>query len=223
MLKNIHASVFVLIIVAGILSLAHAADNDTRSSKWKSVYFHDFRKGPPVGGKGWGIIKFVHDGLSLNPGKEPTGVYFFPFTHPNEWMMTTKFKFVTKGAEAQLLTRNSPKLNAESGIVLYHWLKNQGSVRQMINKKNRAMDFFYLPFDLKLNHWYTMTFVYYHGTVKGYVDGVLRIKKTNVPAFHGVYTEPHFSAQRGTVIFQNVRIFKRVGNSSGRSNPNLLD
>jgi len=203
-------SKIIIVFSLAIIGLSvYARDNDTRSKKWKLIYSHDFRKGPPVGGTGWGKIKFVRDGLRLSPGKEPTGVYFFPFKHPNQWMMSTKFKFVTKGSEAQLLTRNSPKLNAESGIVLYHWLKNQGSVRQMIHKKNKAMDFFYLPFDLKLNHWYTMAFVYFHGTVKGYVDGVLRIKKRHVPAFHGVYTEPHFSAQKGTVIFQNVKIYKR--------------
>lgn len=209
-MSKIPEFLIVALTLFGVVGTAHAADNDTLSSKWTSIYFHDFRKGAPVGGKGWGKIKFVRDGLRLSPGKEPTGVYFFPFKHPNEWMMTTKFKFVTKGSEAQLLTRDSSKLNAESGIVLYHWLKNQGSVRQMIHKKNKVMNFFYLPFDLKLNHWYTMTFVYFHKTVKGYVNGVLRVKKTGVPAFHGVYTEPHFSAQHGTVIFQNVRIFKRA-------------
>ena len=213
-MKTVYLVVITLFMLGEGIAPARTKKLDLKG--WKSIYFHDFRKGPPIGGTGWGRFKFVHDGLLLNPGKETTGVYFFPFSHPNEWMMTTRFKFMARKSEAQLLTRDSPKLHAESGIVLYHWLGNQGSVRQMINGKNYAMDYFHLPFNLKLHHWYTMTFVYYHGTVKGYVNGKLMIEKHGVPAFPGVYTEPHFSAQRGTIIFQNVRIFKRVRNRSNK-------
>ena len=190
--------------------------------KWQLIYYHDYRDGPPDNGYGWGGIEFVKGGLKLTcPANDPHGagaVYFTPFHCPNEWMMKTRFKLLTEGSEGQLLIRDNPKIQAESGIVMYDWnidgIPNQGSVRQMMRGQNYdSVDYFTLPFDIEVNHWYTMTFSFSNGVVRGYVDGVLRIEVPNTPTYPGIYTEPHFTAQIGTAIFQTLEIYKKAPQS----------
>jgi len=186
---------------------------------WQLFYYHDYRDGPVAKAYSWGRIQFTKDGVQLedpdpdNPD-DAGAVYFTPVNCPNEWMMRAKMKLLTKGAEGQLLIRSSVNLEAESGIVLYHWQKNKGSVRQMVrSKKYDEVTYFTLPSDIELNRWYTLTFSFYNGVVKGYVDGKLQKEVSGTPAYPGIYTEPHFTAEAGRIVFQNLEIYRRIPQS----------
>jgi len=88
---------------------------------WTRVLYWNFNDGFYPEGWGWGnwsIIEGCLEGHDLHG--EPS-VYFFPFNHDGDFVLETKVKFIRRSdirdVEAQLLTRDSNKINYESGMV----------------------------------------------------------------------------------------------------------
>ena len=178
--------------------------------QWELIYEHDFRTGHAPNYSGWGNIQLVDEGLKLSPDGEYCGCYFFPVEHPQQFMLeaTAKMVSATDTLNIQLLTRDGPEVNDESGLTLYYGI-NQASVRHMVNKVDYLLESFQLDFVVELDRWYDLRFAFYDGKVEAYIDGEKCYEsKGTLPESPVKYTQPHLAVFNGTAIFQVVRVYE---------------
>ncbi|KPL17957.1 MAG: hypothetical protein AMJ92_10180 [candidate division Zixibacteria bacterium SM23_81] len=176
--------------------------------KWTQVLYWDFANGSYPSSWGWGDWDVV-DGIL--EGQDPDGsisVYFFPFDHDANFILETKVQFIQKTSmhdvEAQLLTRDSRKLNYESGMVLFA-KENNATVRHMANKIDYVYETFRVDMEINYREWYVMKFMVYNGLVKAFVNDVqVYISNNSFPV--GTYHEPHLAVKSGMAKFEYVKI-----------------
>jgi hypothetical protein len=179
---------------------------------WTQVLYWDFANDSYRGSWGWGDWDVV-DGML--EGRDPNGsisVYFFPFNHEANFILETKVQLIQEKSihdvEAQLLTRDSRKLNYESGMVLFA-KQNNVTVRHMAKKIDYVYETF--PVDMEINYgeWYVMKFVVYNGIVKAFVNDVqVYISNDSFPV--GTYHEPHLAVKSGVAKFEYVKILAAI-------------
>jgi len=175
---------------------------------WSQVLYWNFKDGFYPNGWSWGSWNITDGTLE---GRDPSGefsVYFFPFTHGGDFILETKATFI-QGTEAhvnaQLLTRDSNKINFESGMITFV-KENRITVRHMANKINYVYETFYIDMDMTHGEWYVMRFMVYDGKVKAFLNALqVYYSKYSYPV--GVYREPHLAVQYGIVRFEYVKIF----------------
>jgi len=176
---------------------------------WSQVLHWNFKDGFYPNDWSWGSWNIVDGTLE---GRDPSGefsVYFFPFSHGGNFTLETKVTFV-QGTEAndvnaQLLTRDSNKLNFESGLIAFA-KENRVTVRHMVNKINCVYETFYIDMDLTYGESYLMRFTVYSGTVKAFMNDIkIYSSKDSYPV--GEYKEPHLAVQYGIARFEYVKIF----------------
>lgn len=142
--------------------------------------------------------------------KDEFAVYFFPFYHGKNFVLKTKIKFISKtNANAQLLTRDSSKLNHESGMALFI-KKGQVAVKHMVDRSNYVLIASSIDKKVELSKWYVMRFVIYGGGVKAFVDGI-KVYDSGKSYPAGEYHEPHLAVFNGTVRFAYVKIYEPNG------------
>ena len=217
--RSLTSSVQVPVKRMRILELAYK-QSSYEDETWTLIYSHDFREGHAPNWSGWGDVQLVEEGVQLSSGTSYCGLYFFPVIHKNEWIMETMVKITTlvptqeEYANVQLLTRDGPDVNSESGMILYCGI-TQGSARHMVDHVNYVYQAFPLPSTIELNTWYVMRFAFYNGTVECYVNGEKCFETDgNLTAHNGEYTQPHIAVFYGTAVFQNVKIYEPTMNNA---------
>ena len=175
---------------------------------WTQVLYWVFEDGfyPTGWGRGnWSIVDGMLEGRESEGG---FSLYFFPFTHGGDFILETKVKILEGldgDVEVQLLTRDSDKINFESGMVLFAgW--NKVTVRHMADK----IDYVYRPFGMNMTvnygEWYVMRFVVYKGIVRAFVNEV-QVYASNDSYPVGEYHEPHLAVRYAIAAFEYVKIF----------------
>jgi len=185
---------------------------------WSQALYWDFKDGFYPKGWFWGEWNIADGTLE---GRDPSGkfcVYFFPFTHGGDFILETRAMFIQGTADlvnAQLLTRDSNKLNFESGMITFVE-ENRITVRHMADKINRVYETFYIDMNMSYGEWYVMRFMVYEGRVKAFANA-LQVYSSNSSYPVGEYHEPHLAVQYGVARFEYVKIFILEGALSSQS------
>jgi hypothetical protein len=205
-----------------------AADGPTvliDGTEWTRVVDWHFSQGPFPGGWSWGEWKLV-DGLLQGTDRDGTSsVYFFPFTHGGNVILETKVRLVrpvTVGdVKAHLLTRDSERLNFESGMVLFG-NSDEITIRHMAKMVDYIMESVPSYELARYDRWYIMRFMMRDGQIKAFLNGKLvyssEWRSVAVPGEtqsdrstgalpFGVYREPHLTVLDGTADFEYVRVY----------------
>ena len=182
---------------------------DTR----EEVYYHDFRNDYSSNTSaekmsGWGNRTFTEEGLVLSQGSYYCGCVFVQFRHDAEWAMETCVKVVESGVQTnvQILTREGKQVKDESGMTLYI-NSVKASARHKINGTNELDKGFTLPFNVQLNAWYKLKFLFYQGKIECYINDVKYFEKSGLGKCPVDYTQPHLAVFNGTAIFQYIKIW----------------
>lgn len=180
--------------------------------EWVQVLRWNFKDGFYPGGWYWGnwsIVDGKLEGQDLYVGKEDQSVYIFPFSHGADFIMETKVMIVrgtgARSAEAQLLTRDSPALNFESGMVLFAE-GQRVDVRHMAHKTNYVYKTVNIESRVTYGTWHVIRFMAHNGKISAFVDGVLVYTSRNTYPV-GTYLEPHLTVDEGIARFEYVKIF----------------
>lgn len=205
-----------------------AADGPTvliDETAWTRVVDWRFSQGPFPGGWSWGEWNVV-DGLLRGTDRDGTSaVYFFPFTHGGNVILETKVRLIPPVAagdvKAHLLTRDSEKLNFESGMVLFG-NGDEITVRHMAKMVDHILESAPVYELVQYDRWYIMRFMIRNGRIKAFLNGRLAYSSdwrsvaapggareegsgANLPV--GVYREPHLTVLDGTADFEYVRVY----------------
>jgi len=187
---------------------------EVATPEWMLIYMHDFRWGHAPGWYGWGEFRLTGEGLILSPGECYAGVYFTPTHHGSEFMIETTFMFLNRTGEgfleAQILTRDSVEIIAESGMAI-QLEADAFSARHMVNGTEYLYRWYSLPEDitLELNVWYNMRFAYRNGTVYEWLDGRrILYEPGGYPAYKPGYNEPHIAVYNGEILFRQVKVYE---------------
>ena len=177
---------------------------------WREVLHWDFRDGLYPRGWSWGRWGLV-DGML--EGRDPEGkiaVYFLPFHHGGDFILETKVRLLEgvgdKAVDVQLLTRDSRRLDFESGMNLYD-AGNTVTVRHMAKKVNHVWENFPGPVELGGGAPHVMRFVVYRGAVTAYLDGATVFRSSGTYPV-GSYGEPHLAVESGVGRFEYVKIYE---------------
>jgi len=178
-------------------------------NNWTLVLQWNFKDGLYPNGWGWGNWSLVDKSLEGRDPKGDISVYFFPFTHGEDFILETKVKFVKgtndRDVEAQLLTRDSKKIHFESGMVLFA-KENKVTVRHMADKNEYIYKTFSINMSIEYGKWYIMRFMIINGYVKAFINGVeVYASNDRFPA--GNYHEPHLAVRYGAARFEYVKIY----------------
>jgi len=193
--------------------------------QWVPVMEWYFKDGHYPNWAGWGIWTIVN-GLLEGKTEEvgASAVYFFPYTHKPDFILETRFMFIsgldTAAPEAQLLTRDSAAVKDESGMVVFHKDAVHPSMVWIRHRVNYE-DLIYLGVDAKriieYGVWYTVRFVIYKGRIKAFLnDSKVYDSEESYPVGE-VYREPHLALFNGTVRWEYVKIYGPAPPALGRA------
>nr|MDO8133676.1 hypothetical protein [Candidatus Njordarchaeum guaymaensis] len=180
--------------------------------EWVQVLHWNFKDGFYPRGWYWGnwtIVDGTLEGQDLFVGKEDQSVYVFSFDHGADFIIETKVMIVrgtgARSAEAQLLTRDSPAVNFESGMVLFAE-GQRVDIRHVAHKTDYVYQTVNIEPRVTYGTWHTIRFMVHNGRIRAFVDGVQVYSSRNTYPV-GTYSEPHLTVDEGIARFAYVKIF----------------
>jgi len=177
---------------------------------WRETFQWDFRDGLFPQGWYWGTWRLADGMLEGRDPQAKIAVYFLPFRHGGDFVLETKVRMIESLGEqridVQLLTRDSRRVDFESGMNLYD-AGNTVTVRHMAKKVNYVWVNFPVPVTLGRGDPHVMRFAVYRGAVSAYLDGT-EVYRSDGPYPVGHYSEPHLAVESGVARFEYLKIFE---------------